>query len=94
MPASCGIILKNKYPFVNFYGVDKERQSHSFKSKSGRIFTRKTHPFKLKPKISDLTIPDDLINRFADDISNLLGDQILAEAGKQFQPKENFQIRS
>lgn len=76
-----------KSPFVNFYGVDKERKSHSFKSRSGKTVIRKAHPFKLNPKILELSIPDNIINGLADDISNLRGDRVLVEAGNQLQTK-------
>lgn len=74
-------------PFINFYGVDKERKEHYFKSKSGKVLTRKEHPFKLVSKIKDLNIPTAIINGFADEIGELRGDAIIATADKQFQVK-------
>lgn len=75
------------YAFVNFHGVDKIRKAHSFKSKKGNVFQRKEHPFKLNPKIQTLEIPDNIVNGFATEIAEIRGDEVLAEASKNFKTK-------
>lgn len=72
------------YAFVNYYGVDTVRKAHTFKSKKGNVFERKAHPFKLNPKIQSLEIPENIINGFADEIAEIRGDQVLAEASQNF----------
>jgi len=85
-------VRTTKVPFINHFGVDKERQAHQVKSKLGKIYTRKAHPFKLNSKISDLTISETLVNNFADEISELRGDKVLAEIANQFSSKSNHQV--
>lgn len=75
-------VRTTKVPFINYFGVDKERKSHSFHSKSGAVLVRKAHPFKLNPKISDLNIPRHIVDGFADELSELRGDRIMVDAGK------------
>lgn len=70
------------YAFINFFGVDKERKAHSFRTATGKTFKRKSHPFKLNSKIQTLEIPKQIIDGFADEISELRGDKVLADAGR------------
>lgn len=77
------------YAFVNFHGVNKVRKEHSFKGNSGNLFTRKAHPFRLNPKIRTLEIPDHIVQGFADEITEIRGDKVLAEASNNFKTKLN-----
>lgn len=70
------------YAFINYHGVFHDRRQHSFKSKAGNMFTRKAHPFKLNPKIQTLEIPENIINGFADELAEVRGNYVLAEASK------------
>jgi len=74
-----------KYAFINHYGVDTIRKANS--PKGGPVLTRKAHPFKLKPTIPEINIPDRILTGLADDISELRGDEVLSEAGKQWRVK-------
>lgn len=76
------------YAFVNYHGVDTQRKAHQFKSKSGGVFTRKAHPFKLNPKIQTLEIPEHIVNGVADELAEVRGNRVLAEAS------ENLKLRS
>lgn len=78
-------VKTTKVPFINYYGVNKQRAENTYHSKSGRMFTRKSHPFKLHAKIKDLHIPINIVNGLADEIGELRGDQVLTEASKNFQ---------
>lgn len=78
-------VRTNKVPFINHFGVNKDRAQNTYHSKSGRVFTRKGHPFRLTPKIKDLHIPENLINGLADEIGELRGDHALTEVGANFQ---------
>lgn len=83
---SISVITVN-YAFINHYGVDKERQSHTFKSKSGKTLIRKAHPFKLDPKVKKLEIPGNIVNGIADEISEIRGSKVLIEANKALEIK-------
>lgn len=72
------------YAFVNFHGVNKVRKEHSFKGSTGNVFARKAHPFRLNPKIRTLEIPDHIVQGFADEIADIRGDKVLAEASNNF----------
>lgn len=74
-----------KYTFINHLGVDTLRKANS--PKGGPVLHRQAHPFKLKPTIADISIPEKILNGLADDISELRGDLILSEASKQWQIK-------
>lgn len=71
-----------KSAFINHFGVDTQREAHTFKSKKGNVFQRKEHPFKLVPKVKTLGIPDFIVNGFANDIAELRGDGVLIGASK------------
>ncbi|MDD3772113.1 MAG: hypothetical protein RBT46_04340 [Weeksellaceae bacterium] len=76
------------YAFVNYFGVDKERKSHSLKTATGKISIRKSHPFKLNSKIQTLEIPNQIIDGFADEISELRGDKVLVDASRLLLKKD------
>lgn len=78
---SIGVVTV-KSAFINHFGVDKERKSHTFKSKSGKTLIRKAHPFKLDPKVKKLEIPASIVNGLADEISEIRGTEVLIEANK------------
>lgn len=77
------------YVFPNFYGVDTERKEHFFRSKSGKMVARKAHPFKLNPKIKDLTIPEDIVNGLADDLSELRGTEVMTDLAQKLTANTN-----
>ena len=79
------------YAFVNFYGVDKDRKEHIMHlSKKGSNVKRKTHPFKLNPKIQTLEIPNHIVEGFATELAEIRGSQIITEASKNLKLEPQY----
>lgn len=72
-------IAASKHLFVHHYGADIKRKSNATKSSKGKMFIRKTHPFKLKSRnmIDEAVFGSGAIEFLASELPKVKSDVVL-----------------
>lgn len=72
-------IVASKHLFVHHYGAEVNRKSNATKSRAGKMFIRKAHPFKLKSRnmIDDAVFGSGALNYLATELPKVKANVVL-----------------